>query len=288
MHPPVSLAVAARLVMVAELTTRQKPDVSVMIVPMAEGTASLGGRRVLVMGASSGIGRAVAVAATRAGARVAMAARRLDRLREVASEAGGDAWPTQCDVRIPMACDLTVRATVHELGGLDTLVYATGISRLALLTETDQACWRELLETNLVGAALLTRAALPALAEVRGRVAFLSSDSVARPFPGLGAYAASKAGLDALVAAWRTEVREVTFTRVVVGPTHTGMADDWDAQLASAMFEWWQSIGYLDHPVVEPEWVAARLVDWMAADEPPEEVDLLAEAIAERAGRSGG
>ncbi len=248
---------------------------------------SLEGRRILIVGASSGIGRATALAAARAGARVAIAARRLDRLQQVAGEAGEAVWPVQCDVRVPVACELVARAVEQQLGGLDTLVYATAINHLVLLAETDIDTWRDLLETNLVGAALVTRATLPALVSAGGRVAFLSSDSVARPFPGLGAYAASKAGLETLTAAWRAEVSEVTFTRVVVGPTLTGMADGWDPDLAATMFEWWHSIGYLDREPVEPEWVAQRMVRWMAAEDPPEELDLLAESIAERRGSSG-
>lgn len=258
-----------------------------MIVNVDGHGVSLEGRRVLVVGASSGIGRAIALAAAHAGARVAIAARRLDRLREVVDEAGEAVWPVQCDVRVPVACDLVARAVEQELGGLDTLVYATGVNRLALLAETDVDTWRELLETNLVGAALVTRSALPALVAAGGRVAFLSSDSVDRPFPGLGAYAASKAGLETLAAAWRTEVSEVTFTLVVVGPTLTGMADGWDPDLAATMFEWWRSIGYLDREPVEPEWVAERLVRWMAAEDPPDGLDLLAASIAERRGSSG-
>lgn len=258
-----------------------------MIVNVGGHVRSLEGRRILIVGASSGIGRAIALAAARAKARVAIAARRLDRLQQVADQAGKGVWPVQCDVRVPLACELVARAVERELGGLDTLVYATGINHLALLAETDVDIWRELLETNLVGAALVTRSALPALVAARGRVAFLSSDSVDRPFPGLGAYAASKAGLETLVAAWRTEVSEVTFTRVIVGPTLTGMADGWNPDLAATMFEWWRSIGYLDREPVEPEWVAERMVRWMAAEEPPEELDLLAASIAERHGSSG-
>jgi NAD(P)-dependent dehydrogenase (short-subunit alcohol dehydrogenase family) len=232
-------------------------------------------RRVLVVGASSGIGRAVGVAASRAGARVALAARRFDQLREVQREAGPRSWSVQLDVRSPIASQLAVRAATQELGGLDTVVYATGVNRLAMLVDTDLDAWHELLTTNLVGAALVTQAALPALRESNGRIAYLSSHSVARPWPALGAYAASKAGLDAMVSAWRTEVDDVKFTRVVVGPTVTGMADAWDATLAGAMFERWHEEGYLDIEPVPPEHVAEQLVRWAAMDEPPDDLSLV-------------
>ena len=195
------------------------------------GIQTLAGRRVLVVGASSGIGREVVLAATRAGARVALAARRYDHLQEVAAEAaevGDEAVALQCDVRKPIACELAVQAAVQQLGGIDVVVFATGINRLAWLAETSVDAWRDLVDTNLIGAALVTQAVLPHLRDTHGRIGYLSSHAVARPWPGLGAYAATKAALDTMVAGWRVEEPDVAFTRFVVGPTVTGMADAWD------------------------------------------------------------
>jgi NAD(P)-dependent dehydrogenase (short-subunit alcohol dehydrogenase family) len=248
------------------------------------GAEALEGQRLLVVGASSGIGRELGLAAVRAGAHVALAARRYDRLREVELEAdavaseAGMAISVQCDVRRPIACELAVTAAVQQLGGIDTVVFATGINRLAWLAETSAEAWRDLVDTNLIGAALITQAAVPHLRVTGGRVGYLSSHSVARPWPGLGAYAATKSALDTMVAAWRVEEPHVAFTRIVVGPTVTGMADAWDPATASTMFELWSRAGYMEHEPTSPSAVAARIIAWAAAPAPPDDVWLVEDA----------
>jgi NAD(P)-dependent dehydrogenase (short-subunit alcohol dehydrogenase family) len=238
-------------------------------------TEGLAGRRVLVVGASSGIGRAVGIAAARAGAHVALVARRYDQLETVEGEAGSNAVALQCDVRAPIACELAVQAAVQRFGGLDTVVFATGINRLALLADTSVEAWRDLFDTNVIGAALITRAVLSQLKANVGRIAYLSSHSVPSPWPALGAYAASKAALDTMIAGWRVEEPTITFTRVVVGPTITGMADDWDPTLAATMFETWDAAGYMVHEPKPPEWVAGRILEWAASTTPDDDVVLI-------------
>jgi len=227
------------------------------------------------MGASSGIGRAVGLAASAAGADIALAARQYDQLTEVAREAGPNAIALQCDVRVPIACELAVRAAVQHLHGLDVVVFATGVNHLAMLVDTPLEAWRDVLETNLIGAALTTRAVLPELRTSGGRIAYLSSHSVGRPWPGLGAYAASKAGLDAMINAWRNEEPGVSFTRVIVGPTITGMADDWDPATAAAMFDRWSDEGYMTYEPATAESVADRIVRWAASDPPAHDLHLV-------------
>jgi NAD(P)-dependent dehydrogenase (short-subunit alcohol dehydrogenase family) len=220
-------------------------------------------RRVLVIGASSGIGRAVALAAAREGASVALAARRADLLDGAAVEIdadGGTAMALPCDVREPGACEDVVTTAARHLGGLDALVYATGTSPLVKLSHADAGTWQEVLETNLTGAALATAAALPHLREAGGRVVYLSSSSVGRPYPGLVAYAASKAALDEMIRGWRAEHMDVGFIRVVVGPTVTGFADGWDPDLAGEMFTSWSQTGYAMAEPMLPEQVADEVV----------------------------
>ena len=97
----------------------------------------LQGARVLVVGASSGIGREVAVQLGAGGARVVLAARRADRLAEAVADAGADASRVVCDVRDPAQCDAVVRDAVEHLGGLDAVVYATAVDPLVRLVDTD-------------------------------------------------------------------------------------------------------------------------------------------------------
>ncbi|MDX6285135.1 MAG: hypothetical protein QOG53_620 [Frankiales bacterium] len=219
--------------------------------------ADLTGRRVLVVGASSGIGAAIVELLASQGARVAGAARRVD---QISAEVAID-----CDVRAPDACTAVVETTVKGFGGLDGLVYATGVSPLQPLTEMSAFDWDDVLRTNVVGAALISAAALPHLAESRGSAVYLSSDSMPNPWPGLGAYAASKAALETMVKAWSGEHPDVHFSTYVVGPTMTGFADGWDPDLAGDAMAQWVEKGYLDVNVVRTaDVVAAEVVDQLA------------------------
>jgi NAD(P)-dependent dehydrogenase (short-subunit alcohol dehydrogenase family) len=166
-----------------------------------------------------------------------------------------------CDVRDPAACTAAVDEAVTVLGGLDALVYATGMSPLRRLADTDAAGWDDVLRTNLVGAALVTAAAVQHLEAAQGSAVYLSSHSVPAPWPGLGAYAASKAGLETLVKAWASEHPMVRFATYVVGPTMTGFADDWDQQLAAELMPQWADAGLLDVAAVrEPGVVADEIL----------------------------
>jgi NAD(P)-dependent dehydrogenase (short-subunit alcohol dehydrogenase family) len=202
--------------------------------------------RLLVVGGSSGIGRGVTRTAAERGATVAVAARRRDQLLATCEGLGERARPITCDVRRESDCERAVLAAADALGGLDAFVYCAGTSPLAALREVDGDTWTRVLETNLVGASLICRAALPYLLESRGRAVFLGSSSAGNPIPGLVPYAASKAALDELVTGWRTEHPEILFTNVAVGPTvETDFATAWDPELTGRMFDEWARRGFL-------------------------------------------
>jgi NAD(P)-dependent dehydrogenase (short-subunit alcohol dehydrogenase family) len=197
-------------------------------------------RRLLVLGGSSGVGRAVGHMASRAGARVAFAARRRDRIEEAAREAPGEAIAVTCDVQDEGDCARTVADTVAAFGGLDGFVYATGMSPLVMLDEADGDEWRSVFDVNVVGASLVTRAAVPHLRESHGRAVYISSYSIRQPLPGLGLYRVSKVALDALIECWRMEHPDVEFTRVVVGNTEgTEFAASWGADRTRAATRVW-------------------------------------------------
>ena len=202
-------------------------------------------KRILVVGASSGVGRAVGVAAATGGARVAFAARRADRVEEAAAEAGNGAIGLACDVTDAAACATLVATVTSAFGGLDALVYAAGISPLMPLAQAGSDEWDRVVRTNLIGPGLVCAAALPHLKESGGRAVFLSSSSVGRPYPGLSMYAASKAALEEQIRGWRAENPDLCFSCVVVGPTlGTEFADAWDPQIAGEMLQFWQEQGY--------------------------------------------
>jgi NAD(P)-dependent dehydrogenase (short-subunit alcohol dehydrogenase family) len=199
----------------------------------------LSGRRVLVIGASSGVGREVGLLASRAGARVAFAARRRELLESAVAEAGSGAIPVCCDVT-GSDCASAVGEAAAKLGGIDALVYATGMSPLVMLDRAGADEWRRVLDINLIGASQVTAAALPHLRECQGRAVYVSSYAVRQSLPGLGLYRVSKVALDALIECWRMEHPDVDFTRVVVGNTSgTEFANAWGGEaIATAMQVW--------------------------------------------------
>jgi len=154
--------------------------------------------RVVVVGASSGLGRCIGVGLTQRGARTALLARRLERLEAAAKEAGPGSIALACDVTDTESCQTAIGEAAEQLGGIDALVYTPAIGPLSSLVDTDAETWRRVFDTNVIGAALVTTAALPHLAASNGVAVYLSSvsASLTPPWPGLGAYAVSKAALD--------------------------------------------------------------------------------------------
>ena len=224
--------------------------------------------KVAVVGASSGLGRCLAVGLGRRGADVALLGRRRERLETAAREIGSRATTLACDVTDDASCRSAIDGVVNALGGLDALVYCPGIGPLRRLVDTDAATWAQVLSTNVTGAALLTAAAVRHLEATNGAAAYLSSVSASMtpPWPGLGAYAVSKAALDKLVEAWRAEHPRVNFTRVIVGDCAGGDGDarteftaGWDLQLAAELFPVWAARGYVAGALMDVEDLVATV-----------------------------
>ena len=210
--------------------------------------------RTVVVGASSGLGRCLGIGLAQRGAPTALLARRQQRLEGAAKEAGPGTLAITCDVTDAESCRSAIQEAAEGLGGIDALVYAPGIGPLTRLVDTDAETWRRIFDTNVIGASLVTAAALPHLAKSSGTAVYLSSvsASVTPPWPGLGAYAVSKAALDKLVEAWRGEHPTVGFTRVVVGEcmggegdSTPGFADEWDSELAGELMPVWFARNYM-------------------------------------------
>ena len=102
----------------------------------------LSGKRVLAVGASSGIGQASALAVANQGARVCLASRRTDRITQAARDAGDGAFALACDVRDETSCRSVVAEASQLMGGLDAVVYAPGISTFGPIEEIDAEGWR--------------------------------------------------------------------------------------------------------------------------------------------------
>lgn len=158
-------------------------------------------QRVIVTGASSGIGRATAVRFGRSGASVLAVGRDEGALSAVADEvaaAGGRAATLAIDVTSPHAPAQIVNECLERCGGLTTLVNAAGIIAAASIETTTDEAWDDMLDVNTRAPFRLMRAAVPALVESRGAIVNVSSVTGLRAFPGVLAYCVSKAAVDQL------------------------------------------------------------------------------------------
>jgi NAD(P)-dependent dehydrogenase (short-subunit alcohol dehydrogenase family) len=180
----------------------------------------LNGRVAVVTGGGRGIGRAVAKALAREGARVVVAGRTREALEETARETGGQA----------VVCDVTREDDVVRLcqkaGPADILVANAGITHAAPLHKETLAGWNEVMATNLTGTFLPVRAFLPAMIERgRGRIVCIASVAAKIGFKYTAAYCASKHGVLGLVRSLALEVadRGVTVNCVCPGWTETDM-----------------------------------------------------------------
>lgn len=223
----------------------------------------LAGRRLLIVGASAGIGRSVAEQAIARGATAVLVGRREDRLDEVVAAAGAG-HPVVADLASPADCARMADEAAEALGGIDGIVVCSGVGGLVRLQHTTQESWRTVFDVNVIGPSLLVAAALPHLAP-GAFVGFLSSESVGRPRMGLVPYSASKAALEECVRGWREEHPELRFCTVCVGATEgTEFARDFDFELAGELFPTWVSHGHMVAALMQPADVASAIVDVVA------------------------
>jgi short-subunit dehydrogenase len=180
----------------------------------------------LVTGASSGIGRALALRLGHGGVAVALVARRLAELQEAAraiEASGGRALVLGADLALPEEAMRVAREAEASLGRIDLLVLNAGIGRNAPL---EALAWEEIEATvrvNLLGAMALVRALLPGMLERRsGTIAGISSIASYRGLPGSAHYSASKAALSTFLESVRVESRP---SGVAVVDIHPGYVD---------------------------------------------------------------
>lgn len=184
------------------------------------------GKVAIVTGASSGIGRATAVALGAEGASVAITARRPDRLDEVAAgieSAGGQALPRAGDITNPDFRARLVAETAERFGGLDHLVNAAGVIAFGTVENTTLEAWRRMFELNVEAIFDLMRLSTPHLLERGGSIVNVSSVNGMRSFPGVLAYNSSKSALDQLTrcAALELAGKGVRVNSVNPGVTRT-------------------------------------------------------------------
>lgn len=167
-------------------------------------------RPIAITGASSGIGRATALACARAGMPVAAAARRADRLESLVAEiraSGGRAIAVTCDVARPEDCERLVERTEAEFGPLYGVFANAGYGLECPVADLRDTDLRAIFETNFFGTMNTIRPALPRLLRARaGHVLVCSSCLAKLAVPGMGAYSATKAAQDHVTRALRIEL----------------------------------------------------------------------------------
>lgn len=228
------------------------------------------GRRVLVTGAASGIGRACAERLAAEGAVLALADRDAVGLAGVAGRLGraghGEPAVHEVDLATAAGCRAAAGAAVRELGGLDVLVHAAGVGHAGRVEDVSERDWDRVLATNLSSVFFLTQAALPALLESRGCAVHVASSAGLVGQAYTAPYAAAKAGVVSLVRSLALELagRGVRVNCVCPGAVDTPLTrglrfpEDAEPHLARRLLPLL--------PLGRPEEVAAA-VAWLASEE---------------------
>ena len=185
-------------------------------------TTSLQGKVALVTGASSGIGEATALALARAGARVAIAARRRERLDGVArriADLRSESLVLEADVARPEDAESIVAKTVERFDRLDVLVNNAGVMLLSPIDRARVQDWKRMLDLNLLGLMAATRAALPYMRKQKdGHIVNISSTAGRVANPDASVYAATKFGVGAFSEALRREVYKDNIRVTIIEP----------------------------------------------------------------------
>ncbi len=200
-------------------------------------------RTALITGASRGIGRACALSIAAAGNRVALAARSLERLEEVAEQVraiGGEPFVVEMDLGESKSIASGFKRTAQDFGRIDILINNAGITKDGLAVRMKQADWERVLNTNLSGAFYAIQQVLPGMMrEQWGRIVNVSSVVGESGNPGQANYVASKAGLIGLTKALAREVgsRNITINAVAPGFIETDMTYTLPPELKQRMIE---------------------------------------------------
>lgn len=235
--------------------------------------ADLKNRRMIVIGASAGIGRALAIESARLGAEMLLVGRRADKLEELRAETGRGSVLV-ADITDEQGCERIAEAARSELGEIDVLVQAAGGAPLRRIVETTLDDWRFVLDTNIIGTHQAIRALLPLLTP-SAIVAVFSSEAIGQPRAGLGAYAVSKAGLEELLRVWHNEHPGYRFSCIRVGTTvPTEFARTFEVDLLPELLEDWTQKGVAQAGFMATDDVGRFLANAIASALPHPELGL--------------
>jgi len=180
---------------------------------------------VWITGASSGLGRAMALEFAKLGATVAVSARRMELLEKLVAEiesTGGKAKAFHCDIMDAKSIEQCVNAVVSEFGQLDVAVANAGFGVVGSIENLSESDWSRQLTGNITGLALTCKYSIPHLRKTKGRLALLGSIGAFLPSPVTGAYGASKAAVHSI---GETLMVELNGTGVSCTILHPGFVD---------------------------------------------------------------
>lgn len=193
----------------------------------------LRGKAAVITGGSQGIGKAIAVAFVREGARVLIAARDVAVLERTANELrqqGGEVQAAALDVSDPLAVRQTLERAERTFGRIDVLVTSAGIyGPIGPAAELDLEAWRKTIEINLLGVFYCMQAVLPGMIQRRaGKIINLSGGGATAPLPRFSAYGASKAAVVRLTETLAREVEEfnIQINAIAPGAVNTRLLDE--------------------------------------------------------------
>jgi NADP-dependent 3-hydroxy acid dehydrogenase YdfG len=232
----------------------------------ASGELPLTGRVAVVTGASSGIGTATARALAAGGAKVALLARRRDRLDALAEELGPDALALTADVGASGSLADAAEAVAAQLGRADLVVANAGIMQPVAFEAMSEPVWRRELDVNVAGVIATVHAFLPGLlaAAEQGPADIVTTSSIAARvrFPGYAVYGATKAAVTALAEGLRLDLapRGVRVTNIEPGLVATELQGNVDDPDHHANLERWLA----DTPPIDPRHVG-ELIAYLAS-----------------------
>lgn len=163
------------------------------------------GKTIVVTGASSGIGLAMAKEFSKCGANVVLAARSIDKLNEIVNEIGDNAIAVECDVSDQRQCQNLVNKAVAKFGGVDILINNAGLSMRALFDDVDLGVLHKLMDVNFWGCVNCTKYALPYIQKSKGSIVGISSVAGFHGLPARTGYSASKYAMHGFLETIRVE-----------------------------------------------------------------------------------
>ena len=182
---------------------------------------------VVITGASAGIGKALATALHSRGAKLVLAARRLDVLDQFNASLGGAHLAVRCDVAASSDCEDLVRRSIERFGRIDTLVCNAGYGMIRTVAEATPQETERIFRTNVFGTTDCVRSALPHMSKqdprdgYRAQVMIVSSAAARRGLPYFGAYSATKAAQLSFAEAMRVELNPMQIAVTSVHPMQT-------------------------------------------------------------------